>query len=45
MGGRMGSDKVKIQNLQVVKLIEDKNLLLVKGSVPGSNNSYVIIEK
>ena len=45
MGGRMGSDKVKVQNLQVVKMIGDKNLLLVKGSVPGSNNSYVIIEK
>jgi len=45
MGGRMGTDKVKVQNLQVVKMIGDKNLLLVKGSVPGSNNSYVIIEK
>ena len=45
MGGRMGGDRVKILNLRVVKLIPENNLLLVKGSVPGANGSYLIIEK
>ena len=45
MGGRMGYTRVKVQNLKVVKLILDKNLVLVSGSVPGANNSYVLIEK
>lgn len=45
MGGRTGTDKVKVQNLKIVKLLADKNLVLVKGSVPGANNSYVVIEK
>jgi large subunit ribosomal protein L3 len=45
MGGRTGTDKVKVQNLRIVKLLADKNLVLVKGSVPGANNSYVVIEK
>ena len=45
MGGRMGGDRIKIQNLTVVKIMPEKNLLLVKGSIPGANGSYVIIEK
>lgn len=45
MAGRMGGDTVKIQNLQVLKVIPENNLLLVKGSLPGSKGSYVIIEK
>ena len=45
MGGRMGGEKVKIINLRVVKIISEENLLLVKGSVPGANGSYLIIEK
>lgn len=45
MAGRTGGDKVKILNLRVVKLITEKNLLVVKGSVPGSIGSFVIIEK
>ena len=45
MGGRMGGEKVKILNLRVVKLIPENNLLLLKGSVPGANGSYLIIEK
>lgn len=45
MAGRMGSDKVTVQNLKVLKVVADKNLLLVKGCVPGHNNSYVIIQK
>jgi large subunit ribosomal protein L3 len=45
MGGRMGGDRVKIQNLEVIKVIAEKNLLIVKGSVVGSKGSYVTIEK
>ncbi|MFW5820375.1 MAG: 50S ribosomal protein L3 [Bacteroidota bacterium] len=45
MGGRTGGNRVKVLNLRVVKLIPENNLLLVKGSVPGSNGSYLIIEK
>ena len=45
MAGRMGTDKVKILNLKVVKIIAENNLLLLKGSVPGPKGSYIIIEK
>jgi large subunit ribosomal protein L3 len=45
MAGRMGGDKVKVQNLRVYKVVPEKNLLVVKGCVPGHKNSYVIIEK
>jgi large subunit ribosomal protein L3 len=45
MGGRMGGSTVKILNLRVMKIIPENNLLIVKGSVPGSNGSYLIIEK
>ncbi|MBC8314326.1 MAG: 50S ribosomal protein L3 [Bacteroidetes bacterium] len=45
MAGRMGGNRVKVINLQIVKIITDKNLVLVKGAVPGSNGSYVIIER
>ena len=45
MGGHMGVDKVTMQNLQVLKVIPEHNLILVKGSVPGSKGSIVIINK
>lgn len=45
MAGQTGGDRIKILNLRVVKLIPENNLLLLKGSVPGSNGSYLIIEK
>ena len=45
MAGRMGGDKVKVQNLRVLKVVAEKNLLVVKGCVPGHKNSYVIIQK
>ena len=45
MAGRMGTDNVTIQNLKVLKVVADKNLLVVKGCVPGHKNSYVIIQK
>ncbi len=44
LAGRMGGDKVKIFNLRVIKIIPENNLLVVKGSVPGANGSYVIVE-
>lgn len=44
MAGRTGGNRVKVDNLQVVKVIPESNLLLVKGSVPGSRGSYLIIE-
>ena len=45
MAGRMGGDTVKVENLRVYKVVPEKNLLVVKGCVPGHKNSYVIIEK
>jgi len=45
MAGRTGGDTVKVLNLQVMKIVLEKNLLVVKGSVPGPNNSYVKIER
>ena len=45
MAGQMGNEKVTIQNLQVLKVIADHNLLLIKGSIPGSKGSIVLIEK
>lgn len=45
MAGRMGGARVKMINLEVLKVVEDKNLLIVKGSVAGPNGSYVIVER
>lgn len=45
MAGQMGGKDIKTLNLRVVKIISDQNILMLKGSVPGSNGSYVIIEK
>jgi len=45
MAGRMGGEQVTVQNLQVLKVDEEQNLLVVKGAVPGAKNSYVIIKK
>ncbi|WP_372746762.1 50S ribosomal protein L3 [Lutibacter sp.] len=45
MAGRMGGNKVTVQNLRVLKVVPEKNILVVKGSVPGHNNAYVIIQK
>ncbi len=44
LAGRMGGDKVKILNLRVMKIVPENNLVVVKGSVPGANGSYVILE-
>ena len=45
MGGRMGGETIKVQNLRVLKVVADKNLLVVKGAVPGHKNSFIIIQK
>ncbi|MBS3738153.1 50S ribosomal protein L3 [Mesohalobacter halotolerans] len=45
MGGQMGNKKVKVTNLKVLKVVEDKNLLVVKGCVPGHKNTYLTIQK
>jgi large subunit ribosomal protein L3 len=45
MAGQMGNARVKIENLQVLKVLADKNMIVVKGAVPGANNSYITIEK
>lgn len=45
MAGRMGSDRVKVKGLQVIKLFPEKNYILVSGAVPGYNGSIVLIQK
>ena len=45
MAGRMGFENTTISNLKVVKVIADKNIVMVKGAVPGSINSIVAINK
>lgn len=45
MAGRMGNDRVTVLNLQVMKVMPEKNLIVVSGSVPGSKNSIVVLEK
>ena len=45
MAGQMGNAKVTIDNLQVLKVLADKNMIVVKGAVPGAKNSYITIEK
>ncbi|MFT5236654.1 MAG: large subunit ribosomal protein L3 [Ulvibacter sp.] len=45
MAGQMGNEKVKVQNLRVLKVVAEKNLLVVKGCVPGHKNTYLTIQK
>lgn len=45
MGGRMGGNKVTVNNLEVIEIIPDRNLILLKGSVPGAPNSLIEIVK
>jgi large subunit ribosomal protein L3 len=45
LGGRMGNDRVKLMNLQVVKILPEQNLIVISGSVPGAKNSTVILQK
>jgi large subunit ribosomal protein L3 len=45
MGGRMGGNQVKVENLEVVKVLPEKNVVLVKGAVPGAKGGYLIMTK
>ena len=45
MAGRTGNDRVKISNLEILKIIPEQNILVISGAVPGAKNSYIIIEK
>jgi len=45
MAGRMGGEKVTVSNLQVLKVDSEKNLLIVKGAIPGPKNGYVIVRR
>lgn len=45
MAGRTGGNRVKVQNLKVVKIMPEKNLVLISGSVPGHINSFVLLER
>lgn len=45
MGGRTGGNRVTIQNLEVVKIFPEKNLMLIKGAIPGHKGSFIILEK
>jgi large subunit ribosomal protein L3 len=45
MAGQMGNEKVTVQNLKVIKVVPEKNLLVIKGCVPGHKNSIVTIRK
>jgi large subunit ribosomal protein L3 len=45
MAGRMGGDKVTIENLLVIKVIPEQNLIILRGSIPGPKGSYITIRK
>ena len=45
MAGRMGGERVSVLNLRVLKVVAEKNIVVVKGAVPGHKNAYVTIEK
>ncbi len=45
MAGQMGNERVTVQNLQVIKVIPEHNVIMIKGSIPGSKGSIVLIEK
>lgn len=45
MAGRTGGRRVKVINLRIIKIVPEKNLVLVSGSVPGAKNSYIVLEK
>ncbi len=45
MAGRMGNERVTVQNLRVLKVVPEKNLLVVKGCIPGHKNAYVTVHR
>jgi len=45
MAGQTGNERVKIQNLRVLKVDQENNVIVIKGAIPGHKGSYVVIEK
>ena len=45
MDGRKGGDKVTVKKLQVLKILQDENIIVVNGCIPGCNNSFVVLQK
>jgi large subunit ribosomal protein L3 len=45
MGGHMGDDRVTVKKLQVIKVDAERNLILVKGAVPGARNAVLLVQK
>ena len=45
MAGHMGNEKITIQNLQIVKIMKDENIIMIKGAIPGPSNGYILIKK
>jgi large subunit ribosomal protein L3 len=45
MAGRMGGDRVKLKGIKILKIFTDRDIFLVKGTVPGAINSYIVLEK
>jgi large subunit ribosomal protein L3 len=45
MAGQMGNERVKVQNLEILKVYTEQNLIVVKGSIPGAKGSFVIVDK
>ena len=45
MAGRMGTDRVTVENLKVLKIVPEKNLMFIKGAIPGHRGAYVLVEK
>ena len=45
MAGRTGGKRIKVTNLEVIKIFPEQNLILVKGAIPGHKGSYIILEK
>jgi large subunit ribosomal protein L3 len=45
MAGQMGNERVTVQNLQVIKVLPEHNLLMIKGSIPGAKGSIVLVER
>lgn len=45
MGGRTGGEQVKVKNLEVLKIIPEENIMVLKGSIPGARENYIILQK
>jgi large subunit ribosomal protein L3 len=45
MAGQMGNESVTVQNLQVLKILEEENCIMVRGAIPGATNGYVVVTK